>query len=192
MQEIREKIHPTCTCKKETTLPHWKSPKTLPWFLRMRMGGWGREDVCPSTSGCTSGGCFWYRTHLLLWHHKTRYQTHRWARHHDASCSHPVDIAMFSLPPALLLSPPKCLFLFHFQRDIFFKMPNAGFWLLFTGSLLGAAINCKRFEVGSSSRNRCWVLCCFFCRGSFSFPLPRGRSTLGFCLASRHSVVYLH
>lgn len=121
----REKIHPTCMCKKETTLPHWKSPKTLRCFLRMRMGGWGWEDVCPSTSGCTSGGCFWYHTHLL-WHHKTGYQTHRWARHHDASCSHPVDIAMFSLPPALLLSPPKCLFLFHFQRDFFLRCQTLG------------------------------------------------------------------
>lgn len=108
-------------------------------------------------------------------------------------CSQPADIAVFSLPPALALSPLKCLFFFHFQRDILFKMPNAGLWLLFMGYLFGAAINCKWFEVGSSNCNCCWVLCCFFCRGSFFFPASPWslRAGLLFSLSAQHCLFAL-
>lgn len=115
----------------------------------------------PSTSACTKEGPFWHPSLASPLTSVSKNQRFKLdTAQSGICCSQPVDITMFSLPPAL--TSPKTPFLYPLPRRFFFKPPNVGLWLLFMGCLFGAAINCERFEVGSSNCNYCWVFCCFF------------------------------
>lgn len=111
-----------------TTLPYWKSAVNLSC-------GW--QDVWPSTSACTSGAPILVHSWLP---HTSPFASVPWKLRFQIGlallgicCSQPVDTAVFSLP----LPPPKYLFFFHFQRDIFLRRQTRGFDCCLWGTYLG-------------------------------------------------------